>query len=223
MTVKLPALVAVPNGVVSVTLPVVAPLGTTAVTCVTLTNVKLADVPLNLTELTPENPVPLIVTTVPTFPLVGERSVIRGPVIVNVPLLVAVPALAVTEIRPVVAPLGTVAVILVTLTTVKLVAAVPLNLTAVTPVNPVPLIVTTVPTFPLLGEKLLIARPPPPPPVTLKLALLVPVPFGVVTEMGPVVAPFGTVVEMLPGPTTVKPATGVPLNATDVAPVKFAP
>jgi hypothetical protein len=84
-------------------------------------------------------------------------------------------------------------------------------------------IATEVPTGPLLGLKLEMLGAPPPLPVTVKSALLVPVPFGVCTEIGPVVAPLGTVVAMLPGPTTVYPETGVPLNATDVAPVKFAP
>ena len=86
--------------------------------------------------------------------------------------------------------------------------------------NPVPLIATAVPTPPLVGEKLVIVSPPE---VTTKLALLVPVPAGVVTEIFPVVAPLGTVVWMLPGPITVNGVAEVPLNRTAVAPVKFAP
>ena len=53
ITVKFAGLVAVPDGVVRVTLPVVAPPGTVALTCVALTNAKVADTPLNLTDVTP--------------------------------------------------------------------------------------------------------------------------------------------------------------------------
>jgi hypothetical protein len=53
-------------------------------------------------------------------------------------------------IRPVVAPVGTVAVICVLLLTVN-VAFVPLNLTLVAPVKFVPAIVTEVPTGPFVG------------------------------------------------------------------------
>jgi len=77
-------------------------------------------------------------------------------VTVNVLLLVAVPPGVVTVMGPVVAPLGTVASIIVAELTVKL-ALVPLMVTAVAPLNPVPLIVTLVPAVPLVGVKLLIA------------------------------------------------------------------
>jgi len=214
-TVKFAGLVAVPPGVVSVTRPVVAPLGTVALTRLAETNEKVADVPLNLTDVTPPKLVPMIATDVPTAPLVGDRLVIRGPT-VKVPLLVAVPAEVVTVILPVLAPLGTVVLILLTLTTLNA-ADVPWNRTALTLVNPVPLIATAVPTPPLVGEKLVMVSPPE---VTTKLALLVPVPAGVVTEIFPVVAPFGTVVWILPGPTIVNGVAGVPLNRTKVAPVK---
>jgi hypothetical protein len=58
--------------------------------------------------------VPVIVTEVPSGPLVGIKLVIVGapaPVTVKVPALVAVPPEVVTLIVPVVAPEGTVAVI----------------------------------------------------------------------------------------------------------------
>ena len=48
-TVKFAGLVAVPEGVVRVTRPVVAPFGTTASTRFTDTNENVADTPLNLT------------------------------------------------------------------------------------------------------------------------------------------------------------------------------
>jgi hypothetical protein len=217
--VKLAGLVAVPDGVVRVTRPVVAPFGTTVSTRFTDTNENVADTPLNLTAVTPVKLVPLIVTDVPGEPLFGARPLILGP-IVNEPPLVTVPADVVTEILPVVAPLGTVVLIRVTLATEN-VAETPLNLTALTLENPVPLIPTAVPTPPLVGVKLVMVSPFPC--VTTKLALLVPVPAAVVTEIGPVVAPAGTVVMMFPGPTTVKGVAATPLNRTDVAPVKFAP
>ena len=64
-----------------------------------------------------------------------------------------------------------------------------LKATAVAPVKPAPLMVTLVPTGPLLGLKPLIAGPV----VTVKLLLLVVLPAGVVTLIGPVLAPAGTV------------------------------
>lgn len=66
---------------------------------------------------------------------------------------VAVPPGAVTESTPVVARLGTVAVICVALLTVKI-AAVPLNFTAVAPVRFVPVNITDVPARPEAGKKL---------------------------------------------------------------------
>jgi hypothetical protein len=63
---------------------------------------------------------------------------------------------------------------------------------------------------------------PAPPPLTVKLLALVPVPAAVVTLIVPVVAAEGTVVEIDVSELTVKFAPA-PLNATVVAPVKFAP
>jgi hypothetical protein len=75
--------------------------------------VKAAVVALNLTEVAPVKFVPVIVTEVPTGPLVGVKLVIvgGGAVTVKVPALVAVPPGVVTLMVPVVAPEGTVAVI----------------------------------------------------------------------------------------------------------------
>ena len=76
--------------------------------------------PLNLTAVALEKLVPVIVTVVPTDADVGEKDEIVGvaTVIVKFPLLVPVPFEVVTEIGPLVAPEGTVAVILVALLTV---------------------------------------------------------------------------------------------------------
>jgi hypothetical protein len=78
------------------------------------------------------------------------RAWIVGSITVKAIALVAVPPGVVTAIGPVVARAGTVAVILVSETTVK-VARVPLNLSAEAPVKPVPMMVTDVPAVPLVG------------------------------------------------------------------------
>jgi len=180
--------------------------------------VKLALVPLNVTDVAPVKLVPLIVTVVPTPPLVGEKLLIVGAgMTVKLLPLLAVPPEVVTLIGPVEAPLGTVAAIEVDEFTVKL-ALVPLNRTAEAPVKLVPLIVTVVPTPPLVGEKLVIVGGG----MTVKLLALLAVPPGVVTLIGPVVAPLGTVAAIEVDEFTVKLAL-VPLNRTVLAPVKFAP
>jgi hypothetical protein len=111
---------------------------------------------------------------------------VRIAVTVKLPALVAVPAAVVTVSFPVVAPVGTIAWIAVADVTAKFVALTPLNFTAVAPVKFKPLIVTTVPTGPMAGVKLVILG------ATVKGAALVAVPPGVVTLSGPVVAPAGT-------------------------------
>jgi hypothetical protein len=220
--VNVPGLVAVPAGVVNVTLPVVAPLGTTASTRLALTKEKLADTPLNRTEVTPVNPPPLIVTEAPTGPLFGDRSWMFSPEPETVKLrsVWAVPAGVVTLIFPVVAPLGTVVVIRVSLFTVN-VADVPLNLTAVAPEKLFPSMTTVVPTGPLNGVKSE-NRGRLPLPFTTKAVADCPVPPGVVTEIVPVVAPVGTVAEIWMSLLTVG-LDHLPLNLTDVAPVKPVP
>jgi hypothetical protein len=215
-------LVALPAGVTTVILPVVAPAGTVAVIFVDELTVKVAETPANLTAVAPVKLVPLIVTEVPTGPLFGEKDVIVGaPVAVTLKFveLVSVPPGVVTEIFPVVAPTGTVAVIFVEEFTVN-VADVPLNLTAVAPVKLVPVIVTVAPTGPLVGEKDVMCGAAPV--VTVKLVELVAVPRGVVTVIFPVVAPEGTVAVILVSELMVN-AADVPPNLTDVAPVKPEP
>lgn len=131
-------------------------------------------------------------------------------------LLVAVPPGVVTEIRPVFAPFGTVAVICVAELTAKPAVLLP-NITLVTFVKFVPVIVTGVPTGPLAGVK----------PVTVgacttvKTPALFATPPGVVTEIGPLVAPAGTVaINFMP--LSLK-AAFVPLKVTWVAVLRFAP
>jgi hypothetical protein len=78
-TVKLDELVAVPPEVVTLSFPVVTPVGATAVMVVALVTEKLlAAVPLNLTAVAPVKFVPVRVTIVPTVPLVGMKLVIVG-------------------------------------------------------------------------------------------------------------------------------------------------
>jgi hypothetical protein len=120
---------------------------------------------------------------------------------------------------PVSAPVGTVAVTVESETTVKA-AAVLLKVTAVAPVNALPLMVTEEPTVADGGDT----------PVMLTAGCgatvnepgLLEVPPGVVTLIGPVGAPAGTVaVSWLPE-VTVK-AAAVPLKDTAVVPVKSLP
>jgi hypothetical protein len=176
---------AVPPAVVTEILPFVAAAGTIAVTRIDELTVKLALVPLNLTDVAPVSPVPLITTLIPTGPLVGLKLSIVGTT-VKVPALVAVPPPVITEIFPVAASTGTVAVIWVDELTVKG-APVPLNLTAIAPVSAVPVITTLVRMIPLVGLKLVTVGE------TVKLLALVAVPPAVVTVILPVMAANGTV------------------------------
>src|SRR3989442_6638633 len=171
-----------------------------------------------VTAVAPAKFVPVIVTLVPTGPLVGEKLVIvGGGMTVKLLALIAVPPDVVTLIGPVVAPLGRVVAIEVDEFTVK-VAETPLRLTDVTPVKFVQVIVTLAPTGPLVGEKLVIVGGG----MTVKLLALVAVPPDVVTLIGPVVAPLGRVVAIEVDEFTVKLAA-TPLMVTDVTPVKFVP
>ena len=73
---------------------------------------------------------------------------------VNTVGLVAVPPGVLTEIFPVPAPTGTVAVIFVSEFTVNTAVFPTLNVTLVAPVKLTPVIVTVLPTTPLAGEML---------------------------------------------------------------------
>ena len=138
-------LVAVPAPLVTLIGPVLAGFGTVAVICESDKRAKVASLPLNLSEFVPVKCVPAIVTIVPTLPLVGEKEVISGR---NRTLklleLVVEPIGVATPIGPLLAPTGTVVLICVSETTVK-VANVLLNVTLVAPVNPAPLIITLAP------------------------------------------------------------------------------
>lgn len=113
VTLKSIGLIAVPPGVVTVTLPVAAPLGTMARIVVEDSFVILeVNLPLNPTLEASCRPDPLIVTCVPAFPLPGKSAKMRGMTLKGV-LLIAVPHWVVTRIGPVVAFFGTTAEIMV--------------------------------------------------------------------------------------------------------------
>jgi hypothetical protein len=160
-TVKPTPLLAVPP-TVTTTFPVVAPAGTGAIMLVELQEVAVVVVPLNLRVLDPcmaPKFAPAIVTDVPINPDVGFRLVMLGAgtgTVKPTPLLATPPT--VTTTLPVVAPLGTVAVMLAALQLVA-VAAVPLKVTVLVPCAApkfVPAIATEVPTGPDVGFKLAI-------------------------------------------------------------------
>jgi mannitol/fructose-specific phosphotransferase system IIA component len=224
VTVYVSALLARPP-TVTTTLPVVAPVGTGTAMLVADQVVGVAAVPLNVTVLVPRvapKLVPVIVTEVPTGPLVGDRLVSVGAAVtVYVSALLARPP-TVTTTLPVVAPVGTGTAMLVADQVVG-VAAVPLNVTVLLPcVDPkfAPVIVTAVPAGPLVGVRLvnvgatgtvyvsaLLARPP------------------TVTTTEPVVAPVGTGTAIFVGDQLVGVAA-VPLNLTVLVPCvapKFVP
>ena len=150
---KAPLLACPPT--VTTTVPVVVPVGTGVTIVVVFQLVGVAVMPLNFKVLEPcvaPKLVPPIVTTLPGSPEFGERLVICG-VIVKERLLLATPP-TLTTTGPLVAPLGTNAVMLVGLQLLA-VAAVPLNMTELEPwVEPKfePVIVTAEPIGPMLGE-----------------------------------------------------------------------
>jgi len=137
---------------------------------------------------------------------------------VKLAALVAMPPGVVTVIFPVVAPAGTVAVMVVAFTTLKVVAAMPLNCTAEALVRFVPVRVILAPTPALVGVKEVnfgATR-------TVKLVALVTVPFSVVTLIGPLVEPDCTFAVMVVLFTRMK-IDAVPLNFTDDTLTKFVP
>lgn len=148
--VKLVALVAVPSSVVTVMGPVLAPAGTVVVTVPELLTVNVAGCPLNETAVAPVKFVPVIVTPVPLTPLGGVKEVMAGVTVKRVVVTTGPLPGVVTVMGPVVAPAGTVVVIVPEGLTVN-VAATPLNETAVAPAKVVPVIVTPVPTGPKVG------------------------------------------------------------------------
>src|SRR6266513_452814 len=215
-TVKFTPLLATPL-VLTTTFPVVAPLGTVTPILDAPHDVTLAVVPLNVTVPVPcELPKfdPVTVTAAPTAPDVIDKLVILGAgTTVKLDPLLFTP-LACTTTFPVLAPLGTVVVILVAVQ-VPTVAVVPLNFTVPVPwLDPKfdPVIVTVAPTAPVVTDKLVILGAGTTVKFTPLLAWL-----DTVTTTFPVVAPLGTVTAILDEPNVVTVAV-VPLNLTVLLP-----
>jgi hypothetical protein len=204
--------VAVPTPFVTERGPVVAPVGTVVVICVAEFTVKTAARPLNFTELTFRKFDPVITTVVAAGPIVGENEVITGGPTVKSAALVPVLIGVVTLTLPVVAPVGTVAVIWVEELTVFVVAAVALNNTTVAPQKLVPVITTDVtPAVPAVGLNdatvgagAVETVKDTPPAVS---------PPDVVTMTLPVVAPHGTEVAICVA-SVIENVAAVPLNLT---------
>jgi hypothetical protein len=226
MTVKGLELVAVPPGVLTAIGPVVAPAGTVAWISVSELTVKLAVVPLNLIEVAELRLDPTMSTVDPTVPPTGVKELIVGTtsVTVNDEELVAVPLGVITDIGPVGAgkELGTVAWISESESIVK--SPTPRleqhpKLSEVAQVKFEPKISTVVPIGPLVGVNELIVGGGP---LFVNEDELVTMPFGAFTEIGPVVAPAGTIAWISELESTVKVAS-VPLNSTLVAPLNPHP
>ena len=130
-----------------------------------------------------------------------------------------VPNAVVTDTLPV-APPATTAFMLVGLSTVYDAAAVPPKLTAVALQKLVPVNITAWPVAAAVGvNKVTVGAAAAD---NAKVAALVPVPAGLVTDMVPE-APHGTVAVICVALFTVKVTAAVPPNVTAVAPVKFVP
>lgn len=111
----------------------------------------VADTPLNLTSVMPVKLLPVMVTGVPTGPLVGVNDEMLGTnVTTKLLALLATPARLITLTRPEVAPAGTFVRNCVAESIVKL-AETPLNVTELTLLKLVPVTVTGVPTSPVVG------------------------------------------------------------------------
>ena len=155
------------------------------------------------------NSKPLIVTVVPTAAADGETPEMLTPVVKTTPLL-AIP-FTVTITGPVVAPDGTGTAILVALQDVG-VAETPLNVTVLVPCVErkfAPVIVTDVPTAPEVGVRVLMIGAGK---KTVKFTPLLATPLAF-TMTFPVVAPDGTVAEILPAAQLVTEAVA-PLKVT---------
>ena len=133
-TVKAYAIALRARPTTTTTFPVVAPAGTVTTMLVALQLVTAPAVPLNITLLPggsgKPNPVPVIVTAVPTGPEDGDKLVMVGNTLKYAPLLAAPPT--VTTTFPNDALVGTGAVMLVDVQLVG-VAGTPLNVTVLVP------------------------------------------------------------------------------------------
>ena len=215
-----PPKLAVPEGVVTETLPE-APAPTTAEIVVELMMVnEVAAVPPKLTELAQDKFVPVMITTPEVESDVGVNDEMVGAaaVLVNVATDVAVLTGLVTDTVPE-PPQGTTAVMLVALTALNVVAATPPKLTAEAQVKFVPVMVTVVPGAAAVGvnEVTVGAET-----VYVKPAKL-PVPYWLVTETLPEAEPQATTAAIVVALVTVKDVAAVPPKLTAVAEQKLLP
>lgn len=134
----------------TLSVPVVAPVGTDAVSFVDDATVAVTQWPLNETVAGDVNPVPFTVTVVCRGPEVGENDVTVGVIVSDFGLVALVDPTN-TEIVPVVDAAGTVAVILVEETT-WYDAATACTCTADTLLSPVPLMVMVLPAEVVVGD-----------------------------------------------------------------------
>jgi len=218
VTVNVTPLLATPPAAVTTAFPVVAPVGTVAVMLdAPQLVIVVALVLLNFTLPFPcDGPKfdPTITMDDPTAPVLGVSDVMLGTAVtVNVTPLLATPPAAVTTAFPVVAPVGTVAVMLDAAQLVIVVALVPLNFTLPFPCDGPkfdPAITIDDPTAPVLGvsDVMLGAA------VTVNVTPLLATPPAAVTTTLPVAAPVGTVAVMLDAPQLVIVVALVPLNFT---------
>jgi hypothetical protein len=223
-TVKLDTLLTVTPFKVNDIGPVDAPTGTVVVILVVVDAMTTEATPLNVSTLSAAvvlKLLPVIVMVAPIAPLVGLNPDMDGVgKTVKLDELVTVTPLVLTEIVPLVAPAGTVVVILTGVEAVTI-AKIPLNLTTLLAgvvLKFIPEMVTVAPIAPLSGlkpEMVGVGR-------TVKLDELEMVTPLVVTVIGPVPAPTGTVVVMLDAFELVTMA-GTPLKVTPGVPVKFVP
>jgi hypothetical protein len=202
-------MVGVPNTVKLFVLLMVTPLndteigpepaeeGTDVVMLVAVKEFTMAGTSLNSTIGAEMKFVPVIVIVVPTPAAVGLKLLMVGEGnTVKLAALVTVTPLTVTVITPDIAPAGTVVVKLLTEEAVTTAVLLLLNFTTWSVgvvLKLLPDIVMVAPTAPLAGlnpEMAGVGK-------TMKLDALVIVTPAVVTEMGPVVAPTGTVVTIL--------------------------
>jgi hypothetical protein len=210
--------------------PVVEPSGTEVTMLVAVgVPIIVAVVPLNFTMLLAAIVLkfaPMIVTLVPTAPLVGVKLAIEGgTIMIKSVALVATCPLTSKVIFPVVAPVGTEVTMLVGVGVPIIGATVPLNFTMLLEVvvlKFVPVIVTVAPTIPLAGVKLAIVGGT----IMIKSVALVATCPLTSKVIFPVVAPVGTKVTMLVDVGVPIIGATVPLNFTMLlvaAVLKFVP
>src|SRR5882762_4358236 len=156
LTVKLPAVNCTPP-TVTTTLPLVAVAGTGTTMSVGLQLQGVAVTPLNFTVPVVPRLLPVIATAAPTPPIWGdipEMPAVAATVKKFIPLFDSPPTVTITF--PLFAPVGTDILIWVAVHCVAAPATVPLNFTVLVPCGLpklVPVMVTSVPTFPVFGER----------------------------------------------------------------------